>query len=124
MKGSKENPQDLLYMNHALLPTDLVHKIFEYDGRIRYERGKYINVIHKHDERYTIVHKKVERQIEIMKKTEIRDGGFYLEFSFEIDYKMGLCYDYNFSYDNKFEICYFDFRYDYRGEITQIRTEL
>ena len=76
-------------MSHGRLPTDLVHKILEYDGRIRYEMGKYINVIHKHDERYQIVRKKLERQVEIMKKTEIRDGGFYLEFSFKIDYKMG-----------------------------------
>ena len=31
---------------------------------------------------------------------------FYFEFSFNNEPMLNLCYDYNWSYDNVFEICY------------------
>ena len=58
--------------------------------------------------------------IEIMKRAEIVESGFYFEFGFDICRNVGLVYDYNFSYKNKFEICY----YDTRDGWIQIRTYL
>ena len=104
------------------LPKELLHIILEYDGRIKYRKGEYVNIIHKHDPRYSIIQKVINKKIEIMKGIQIENiTRFYFEFGFDTDRAFGLCYDYNFSRPNKFEICYFDFR-DYNTR--QIRTYL
>jgi hypothetical protein len=92
------------------IPCDVFHIILEYDGRIKYENGKYVNIIHKHDERYDIITPLIHKKIEIMKTMELSGSGFYFEFGFNMCKRIGLVYDYNFSYTNRFEICYYDFR--------------
>ena len=37
------------------LPVELVHRILEYDGRIKYRHGKYMNQIAQDDDRYKIL---------------------------------------------------------------------
>jgi hypothetical protein len=106
------------------LPLDVVAIILEYDGRIKYlhNQGIFINIIHKHDMRYTtitpIINKKIRIIENLMRSVYNGISSFYFEFGFDIDNRVGLCYDYNFSYANKFEICY----YDMRNEWIQIRT--
>jgi hypothetical protein len=56
--------------------------------------------------------------MKIIQNIELSETGFYLEFGFDSCRGTGLVYDYNFSYENKFEICY----YDWRNGIKQIRT--
>jgi hypothetical protein len=46
---------------------------------------------------------------------------FYFEIGFDTCLNVGLCYDYNFSYENNFEICYYDTR---NNGWKQIRTYL
>ena len=96
------------------ISKELLDIILEYDGRIKYKKGKYINILHKNDIRYNIITPVIIKKIEIKKhilQLQKENGpGFYFEFGFDIDYKIGLCYDYNYSVSNKFEICYFDFR--------------
>jgi hypothetical protein len=105
-----------------ILPKELLHIILEYDGRIKYRKGMYVNIIHKHDSRYNIIQGVINKKAEIMKRVQIENiTNFYFEFSFDTDCAFGLCYDYNFSRPNQFEICYFDFR-DYNTR--QIRTYL
>ena len=102
------------------LPKELLHMILEYDGRIKYTNGKYVNILHKHDERYNIIQPLITNKLVTIKGMEIHGQGFHFDFGFSI-VGLGLCYDYNFSYKNTFEICYYDFR-DYT--IKQIRTYL
>ncbi len=101
------------------IPKELLHIILDYDGRIKYRKGEYINIIHKNDPRYNIIRDVINKKIEIMKEIHIEYiSRFYFEFGFDIHIGTGLCYDYNYSRPNQFEICYFDFR---NGGIKQIR---
>jgi hypothetical protein len=101
-------------MKVPYIPKELLNIILEYDGGINYKNGKYVNIIHKNNTRYNII-----KSI-INKKIEVYCSSFYFEFGFDICKSIGLCYDYNFSY-NKFEICYYDWR---NNGIKQIRTYL
>ena len=104
------------------IPKELIHIILEYDGRIKYRNGEYVNIIHKNDERYNIISPLINKKMEIKKTMEIYENGFYFEFDFDRINGIGLVYDYNFSFPGKFEICYFDFRSD--ASWTQKRTYL
>ena len=103
------------------IPKELLDIILEYDGRIKYKNGRYVNIIHKNDERYNIIKPHINKKIKIIERTQIYDSGFYFEFGFDTCRNVGLCYDYNFSYENKFEICYYDTR---NNGWKQIRTYL
>lgn len=108
-------------MKVPYLPKELLNKILEYEGRIKYTNGKYVNIIHKNDERYTLIKPLINKKIEILKTINItEDGSFYFEFGFDICENVGLCYDYGFNAQDTFEICYYDIRNDWK----QIRTYL
>ena len=102
------------------VPYEIINIILDYDGRIEYRYKKknavdyheFVNVIHKYDERYNIIAPIVNKKIEIMKDIEIspNDTSFYFEFSFDSEPALSLCYDYNWSYNNLFEICYTDMK--------------
>jgi hypothetical protein len=100
------------------IPKELVNIILEYDGRIKYRKGEYVNIIHKTDNRYDKLKGIIHKKKEILKNIQINGNEFYFEFAFDICPSVGLCYDYNFSYRNQFEICY----YDFRESLVQIRT--
>ena len=102
------------------LPYELKDYILSYDGHIKYkykmknsiDYHKFVNVIHKHDERYNTITPIIGKKQTIMKETETRpnDISFYFEFAFDNQPQLFLCYDYNWSYNNQFEICYTDMR--------------
>ena len=108
-------------MKVPYIPEELLHIILSYDGRIKYKNGKYVNIIHKNDERYNIITPIISKKMKIMQNIELSDTGFYFEFGFDICKSVGLVYDYNFSYTDKFEICYYDTR---NNGWEQIRTYL
>jgi hypothetical protein len=108
-------------MQFQYIPNDVVDIILEYDGRIKYKNGKYVNIIHKNDERYNIIKPLISKKMKIMEKIEFDGSGFYFAIRFDICNSVGLCYDYNFTYKNEFEICYFDIR---NNGWEQIRTYL
>ncbi len=108
-------------MDFSCIPKELLDMIAEYDGRIKYKRGKYETIIPKNDKRYDIIKPLIIKKIEILKTLETSDkGGFYFQFGFDVGENIGLCYDYNFTYKDTFEICY----YDFREKFIQIRTYL
>ena len=102
------------------LPYELKNIIFEYDGRIKYkykhknhiDYHTFVNVIHKHDERYNIITPIIGKKYTIIKDTETSpvDTSFYFQFAFDTQPMLCLCYDYNWSNDNEFEICYTDMK--------------
>ena len=90
------------------VPEELLHIILSYDGRIKYRNGKYIDIIHKNDERYNIITPIINKKIEILKSIEnFSENSFYFEFTFEKQPMLALCYYYD---KNVFEICYTDMK--------------
>lgn len=100
------------------LTNFILNIILDYDGRIKYRRGQYINIIHKHDVRYNIIEEIINKKKEIMTRISINGSEFYFEFGFDNQGPMGLCYDYNWSRDGHFEICF----YNFKNSVQQIRT--
>jgi len=49
------------------IPKELLNIILEYDGRIKYKKGKYINIIHKLDYRYNIIEPLISKKINYLK---------------------------------------------------------
>ena len=107
-------------MKVLYIPKDLLDIILEYDGRIKYKNGKYVNIIHKYDLRYFMLAPVIHKKTIIMKSVHFTGNGFYFEFHFDNPYQMGLCYDYNCFREKQIEICYYDFRHTW----IQIRTYL
>jgi hypothetical protein len=102
------------------IPRDVLHIILEYDGRIKYKNGQYVDIIHKNDERYNLVRPIMTKKLRIMKTIQINEYGFYFRVGFDASNSKGLTYDYNCSYTKMFELCY----YDTRNGLRQIRTYL
>ena len=112
-------------MKFSDIPEELLPIILSYYGRIKYRNGEYVNIIHKNDERYNIIAPIISKKIQILQNIELSDKGFYFEFEFDKYKGLGLIYDYNFSYPDTFEICYYDIKES--GHVlgsTQIRTYL
>jgi hypothetical protein len=101
-------------MNRSDIPKDILHIILDYDGKIKYYNGKYINIIHKNDARYNIIIPIINKKMLIMKNIVLSNQKFYFEFGFDIDFRVGLCYDYGFNAANIFEICYYDTRNNWK----------
>jgi hypothetical protein len=99
-------------MSFPYIPKELLHIILDYDGRIKFKKGKYIDQIQKKDYRYDIIRNVISKKIEILKKIIVidRNNNFYFELRFDSQYLMGLCYDYNWCYRDKYEICFFNFK--------------
>lgn len=98
------------------LPCELVNIILDYDGQIKYkyktknsiDYHKYVNVIHKHDNRYSIITPVIDKKKNIIMDAYVSpvDTGFFFEVTFDNRPNLLLCYDYNWSYNNQFEIYY------------------
>jgi hypothetical protein len=105
------------------IPIDLVHIILDYDGRMKYSDGMYRNILHKYDDRYSMMEPIIEKKKNIIKTAERSrhtPDGFYFQFSFDSIRYLSLCYEYHFSYaDDKFEICFVNTK---KGNWKQIRT--
>lgn len=106
-------------MNSLYIPNDILNIILEYDGRIKYKNGKYVNVIHKNDKRYNMISPILHKKMLILNDIDLCGSKFYFEFSFDRDSRVGLCYDYGFNETNVFEICYYNNK---KNKWKQIRT--
>ena len=104
-------------------PKELINIIIEYDGRIKYINGEYINVIHPADTRYKLLTPIIEKKIHIL--TTVMPSGsyipshpndFFFEFNFDKEKKIGLSYANggysaaSYSKPDKIEITYFSLK--------------
>lgn len=103
------------------IPNELLDLIFSFDGRIKWREGKFVNIISKKDTRRGPIENIVINKINILKTKIVknRNNEFYFAIRFNVENLTGLCYDFNWSYLNKFEICYFNFKHS--AEVYQTR---
>ena len=100
------------------LPVELVDKILQYDGRMKYRKGEFVNVIHPRDLNFyrfilnPVLKKKINMHIDIEQLTKSPNG--IVETTtierghFERGYNMRFI-DNKWVYTNKF---YFEFEFD------------
>jgi hypothetical protein len=74
------------------LPFDILNKILQYDGRIKYLHKKriYVNIIHKNDYRYNILETKINNKKNLIKSLNIGNNG--LQFYIDVYYKNDIIY--------------------------------
>ena len=93
------------------IPIPVVHRILEYDGRIRYHQGCYVDLIHANDSRYDILVPIIQKRIGVLQTVETGEANsfyFEVEFDGEMEYT-GMAYSYS-SITDQLEVAYFDFR--------------
>ena len=94
------------------LPREILNIILEYDGRIKYRKGVYINVISKRDERYICMDVFIRRKIKIFQRIEYNiKNQFFFTIEFESMPKMGLIYDCHFTNFNRFTTHFYNYRF-------------
>jgi hypothetical protein len=103
---------------YKTMPFELIGIIMEYTGTMRYYKNQFISIIKKDDYRYAMLDRIINRRRMVINETHVNNKEFYFECYFDTLWGVGLCYDHNWSKHNKFEICYFDFRNEWK----QIRT--
>jgi hypothetical protein len=93
------------------LPREILHIILEYDGRIKYRNGMYINSIAKHDDRYRSIDIFIRKKINICRNIDFDSirNRFFFYVEFEQMPNMGLVYDYNYTYSNKLDIRFYHY---------------
>ena len=74
-------------LDNISIPKELLHIILNYDGRIKYRNGKYMNTLNDDDERYDIIKPIINKKLEIMRTIELDNisKGFYFEFCFTLN---------------------------------------
>jgi hypothetical protein len=108
-----------------MLPKDIINLILEYDGRIKYRNGKYIDQINIQDEKYTLIKKKIVYKLFLIKKIEtnilinrlfndlfnINIHGFFISFPIHIstnNTEYGLAHsNVNFGQTNHYTITFY-----------------
>jgi hypothetical protein len=101
------------------LPISVVHRILDYDGRIKYRRGVYMDRLDRADPRLEIVEGILKKRLVVLQSIEMGSRSFYFETEFEGLEYVGLAYYYS-EMEGHLEICFFDFRE--LDDIVQIKT--
>jgi len=141
IKGLSRSPERELKKEVALsfhmdscwqnTPKEIVNYILKLAcGRLIYRDNRYIE-IGKLVCKNTQINKYVTDRFSLNQHFEhdLENGGWYLDIRFEghlyengVALRHGLCFDYNFNYNNLYEFCYWSDRESESGPWTQIRT--
>jgi hypothetical protein len=80
----------------SLLPKEIVNIIIQYDGRIKYRRGKYVNQLNIENKKYDLLNKFFINKTHIFNKILFVNGdAFYMDFPVG-KYYFGMIYDYKY----------------------------
>jgi len=80
----------------CLLPKEIVNIIIQYDGRIKYRKGKYMNQLNIADKKYDLLNKFFINKTYIFNKILFVNGDtFYIYFPVG-NYYFGMIYDYKY----------------------------
>jgi len=110
-KYNKDNNYNYYIMN---LPIELVDKILQYDGRMKYRKGEFVNVIHPINIGFYIyilnplLKKKINMYIDLEWLTNSHNGIVETDETIETGRNMRFI-DNKYVYTNKF---YFEFEFD------------
>jgi hypothetical protein len=86
----------LQYNNN--LPKEIINIILEYDGRIRYRNGKYIEQINKEDKIYECIEEKIQKDIKLVKTIRLRAEISNFDYNWAIENNISLnLFDMHFS---------------------------
>ena len=80
----------------CLLPKEIVNIIIQYDGRIKYRKGKYVNQLNIENKKYDLLNKFFINKTHIFNKILFVNGdALYMDFPVG-KYYFGMIYDYKY----------------------------
>lgn len=80
-----------------ILPNEIINIIFQYDGRIKYRRGKYMNQLIIEDNKFQLIKKHLIEKYYIFHLVLDSNGDtFYMDFTPDNNFIFGIIHDYNY----------------------------
>jgi hypothetical protein len=111
-------------LQYNRLPKEIINTILEYDGRIKYRNGKYIDQINTKDKIYECIKEKIQKDVKLVRTIRLRAEISNFEYNWAIENNIPIeDFDRHFSYgicphvelnklkDNTRYVMYFEFNY-------------
>ena len=74
-------------IKYTQIPKDILNIILQYNGKIKYRKGIYINIIMKDDYRYNLIMSIIIKKLKIIKESIKKNiNGYYYNHIFQRSY--------------------------------------